>query len=134
MSTLEKELNELVDYLNENYNQDSDNYNIIFGSKPGIIEYNDHIVISLWACGAIACIYDQIFFISEDDGNWWINSEEKEYGKFGYQDSFSIGWAESFINAMSELKKYVWEHGNPVYYSGTREQIICHYRLGKNNK
>ena len=37
MSTLEKELNELVDYLNENYNQDSDNYNIIFGSKPGII-------------------------------------------------------------------------------------------------
>ena len=41
MSTLEKELNELVDYLNENYNQDSDNYNIIFGSKPGIIEYNE---------------------------------------------------------------------------------------------
>ena len=86
MSTLEKELNELVDYLNENYNQDSDNYNIIFGSKPGIIEYNDHITISLWGCGAIACIYDQIFFISEDDGNWWVNSEEKEYIVIIYGD------------------------------------------------
>lgn len=131
MNTLEIELKGLVDYLNKNYNQDSDDYSIFCGSKPGVVEYNDHIAISLWACGAIVCIYDQMFFISEDDGYWWVNDEEKEYGRFGYQDSFSIGWAESFINAMSDLKKYVWEHGHPVYFSGLDEKIICHYRLGK---
>lgn len=131
MDTLKNELKELVDYLNKNYNQDSDNYSIFLGSKPGVIEYNDHIAISPWACGAIVCIYDQMFFISEDDGCWWVNNEEREFGRFGYQDSFSIAWAESFINAISDLKKYVWEHGHPVYFSGLDKKIICHYRLGK---
>ena len=65
MNTLEIELKGLVDYLNKNYNQDSDNYSIFCESKPGVVEYNDHIAISPWACGAIVCIYDQIFFMDK---------------------------------------------------------------------
>lgn len=129
MEQIENELNNVVDWLNTNYNQESENYNIFIGSKPMVIEYNDHVAISTWACGAIVCIYDQLFFICEDDGNWWINEEEKEYGNLAYQDSFSIGWADSFMNALSSLKKYVDEHGKPVYFSGTN--VVCNYRLGK---
>ena len=126
------ELKDIVNWLNENYNQDSENYSIFFGSKPGVIEINDHTAISLWACGAIVCIYDQLHFIQEDDGYWWFNEEEEKHGRWGYQDGFSIGWAESFSNAMNELKNYVWEHGTPVYFSGT--DVVCHYRLGGENK
>ena len=129
MNKIENELNNVVDWLNANYNQESENYNVFVGSKPDVIEYNDHIAISTWACGAIVCVYDILYFICEDDGNWWINKEEKEYGRCGYQDCFSIGWVNSFINALSNLKKYVEEHGKPVYFSGT--ETICHYRLGK---
>ena len=128
--TIREELNAVVEWLNKNYNQDSENYNIFVGSKPGIIEYNDHIAISPWACGAIVCVYDQMYFIGEDDGYWWLNEEEdKKWGHYGYQTGFSIAWTESFTNAMNDLKKYVWEHGKPVYFSGLSEKIVCHYRL-----
>ena len=125
---MKEELKSIVEWLNENYNQDSDNYSIFQGAKPEVIRINDHTAVSLWACGAIVCIYDQLYFIEEDDGNWWINEEEKEYGKYGYQDGFSIGWTESFSNALVNLKKYTEENGSPVYYSGTDR--ICHYCLG----
>lgn len=124
-------LKAIVDWLNENYNQHSENYNIFFGSKPGIIEYDDHTAISPWACGAIVCIYDQLYFLGEDDGNWFISEDDARYGNYGYQTGFSIAWAESFSNALIELKKYVWEHGKPIYFSGLSEKIVCHYQLGK---
>ena len=128
---IKDELKEVVDWLNKNYNQDSENYNVFTGSKPGIIEYNDHIAISPWGCGAIVCIYDMLFFVSEDDGNWWLSEEEdKKYGHYGYQSGFSIAWSEGFAEAMKALKDYVWEHGTPVYFSGMPEKIVCHYRLG----
>ena len=129
---MKDELKNVVDWLNENYNQDSDNYSIFCGSKPGVVEINDHTAISLWGCGAIVCIYDQLYFIQEDDGYWWFNDEEKEYGRYAYQDRFSIAWAEGFAKAMTDLKKYVWEHGTPIYFSGT--EVVCHYRLGGEEK
>ena len=71
-----------------------------------------------------------MYFIEEDDGSWWINEEpDEEYGRCAYQDSFSIGWAESFTNAIKNLKEYVYTNGTPVYFSGLTEKIICHYTL-----
>jgi len=125
------ELEEITRWLESRYNQESENYNIFTGSKPEVLKYNDHTAVSLWACGAIVCIYDQIYFIGEDDGNWFVRDEEKDKrGYCGFQDSFSIGWSESFVKAMSDLKDYVWKHGKPVYFSGIDTKIVCHYRLG----
>ena len=124
MNTREQ-LQEIVDWLNRNYNQQTKNYDIFTGSKPGVIKYNDHIAISPWACGAIVCIYSILYFIEEDDGNWYMPEDEKCYG---CQTRFSIGWTDSFTTAMTELKKYVEEHGTPVYFSGT--DVICNYTLG----
>lgn len=126
---MKEELKSIVDWLNKHYNQDSEDYNIFLGAKPGVVRFNDHTAISLWACGAIVCIYDKIYFIQEDDGYWWYNDEEDKeyYGRYAYQDGFSIAWAESFSGALTELKKYVWEHGCPVYFSGT--EVVCHYCL-----
>ena len=45
----------------------------------------------------------------------------------GLQDRFSIGWVDSFTNAMLQLKKYIEENGTPVYFSGTN--VICNYTL-----
>lgn len=122
-------LTSIVSWLNNHYNQNSDNYDIFVGSKPGIIKYDEHTIISPWACGAIVCIGDMLYFLEEDDGNWLLNDEKKEYGNYGYQTEFSIGWAESFIGAMKRITEYVKENGQPVYFSGLSEKIICHYRL-----
>ena len=121
---MNEELQGVVDWLNDNYNQESENYSIFFGSKPGVVKYNDHIVISLWGCGAVVCIYDQLHFVGEDDGNWFIH-ELEHYGDV--QTGFSIAWADGFAEAISNLKKYVDEHGEPVYFSGT--DTVCHYKL-----
>jgi len=128
------ELKEIAEWLEEKYNQDSEDYSIFEGAKPGVLRYNDHTAVSLWACGAIVCIYDKIYFIGEDDGNWFVRDEEKDqYGYCGFQSSFSIGWTESFVRAMSDLKDYVWKNGKPVYFSGLKKKIVCHYRLDGNN-
>lgn len=122
-------LKNIVNWLNKNYNQDSKNYSIFNGAKPEVIRYDEHTAISLWACGAIVCIKSIMYFIGEDDGNWFL-SEAKRSGKYedyGYQDQFSIGWAKSFYNAMKKLEDYINKNGECVYYSGTN--IICHYTL-----
>jgi hypothetical protein len=85
-----KKLESIVRWLNENYNQESDNYSIIHGPKPEVVRYDEETAISLWACGAIVCIGSLLYFISEDDGNWFINYSGRDYG---YQSTFSIGWA-----------------------------------------
>ena len=90
-----------------------------------MIKYDEHTAISLWGCGAIVCIGSILYFIQEDDGNWFTHNEE--HGRIGLQTSFSIGWAESFSKALNDLVEYAKEHGEPVYYSGT--DIICHYTL-----
>lgn len=126
---MKEKLNAICNWLNKNYNQDSENYNIFAGAKPDVIKYDEHTAISLWACGAIVCLYDQVYFIEEDDGSWWIKEEPDEYGNCAYQGSFSIAWAESFTNAMKNLKEYVYTNGAPVYFSGISKKIICHYTL-----
>lgn len=90
-------LDEVIDYLNDHYNQASEAYNLFLGVKPQIVEYNDSAVISFWACGAIVKINDVLHFVSEDDGNWFIS-------KIGH--SFHIGWSDSYIDAIQTLKNY----------------------------
>lgn len=125
---MREKLKEICEWLNNNYNQETENYNIFFGSKPGVIKYDEHTAISPWACGAIVCIEDILYFIAEDDGNWWINEEKNtKHGDFGYLTKFSIAWGESFIDALKTLKDYVFQHGTPIYFSGT--DTICHYTL-----
>ena len=121
---LKEKLESIVYWLNENYNQDSENYSIFNGAKPEVIRYNKEIAISLWACGAIVCIGSLLYFISEDDGNWFIRDSE---GDYGLQSTFSIGWAESFTEAIKRLENYINKNGKPVYFSGTN--TICHYTL-----
>ena len=122
---MKEKLEAIVSWLNNNYNQESENYNIFVGSKPGVIKYDEHTAISPWACGAIVCIGSLLYFVGEDDGNWLL-IEGKEYG-CGLQDRFSIGWAESFVEAMNKLVEYTKENGQPVYFSGTK--VLCHYTL-----
>jgi hypothetical protein len=126
MNNTKKHLENIVNWLNENYNQDSDKYCIINGPKPEVVRYDKETAISLWSCGAIICIGSLLYFISEDDGNWFIRESERDYG---FQSTFSIGWAESFIKALKKLIEYTKENGKPVYYEGIKEKIICHYSL-----
>ena len=71
-----------------------------------------------------------MYFIGEDDGDWFVGEGVyKGYQNYGFLDSFSIGWANSFADAMTRLYEYVKANGEPVYYSGLEKKIICHYRL-----
>lgn len=121
---LKEKLESIVYWLNENYNQDSENYSIFKGAKPEVVRYDEHTAISLWACGAIVCISSSLYFIEEDDGNWFIRDSE---GDYGLQSTFSIGWAEKFTEAIKRLENYINKNGKPVYFSGTN--TICHYTL-----
>jgi hypothetical protein len=121
---IKEHLKNIVNWLNENYNQDSENYSIFMGAKPEVIRYDEHTAISLWACGAIVCIRSILYFITEDDGNWFLLETHEDYG---FQNIFSIGWAKSFSDAIKRLEDYIEENGEPVYFSGTN--TICHYTL-----
>lgn len=123
---MKDKLKSIVRWLNENYNQDSENYNIFSGAKPGVIRYDEHTALSFWGCGAIVCIESFLFFIEEDNGYWFIRDNEEERN-YGFQSTFSIGWAEGFADALKKLVDYTKENGQPVYYSKTN--IICHYTL-----
>lgn len=122
-------LRNIVNWLNKNYNQNSENYSIFNGAKPEVVRYDEHTAISLWACGAIICIGSIMYFIGEDDGNWFLLEAKRsdKYEGYGFQNYFSIGWAKSFSNAMIRLEDYIKENGEPVYFSGT--DTICHYTL-----
>ena len=72
---MKQKLSEIVSYLNARFNQQSEDYSIFFGAKPQIFRYDKETAISLWACGAIVCIGSILYFISEDDGNWFINEK-----------------------------------------------------------
>lgn len=129
MRKIEIKLNGVINYLNERFNQESNEYNFCLGAKPQVIRYDEDTAISIWACGAIVCINGMIYFISEDDGNWYCNDDY-------LQSIFSIGWAESFIKAFSNLNDYVKENGEAVRYSLGRDSEgntiygdICNYKL-----
>ena len=122
-------LEEIVHYMDNNFSQhsDNDNYSFIHGSKPMVFKYSDHVAISTWACGAIVCIGSIMYFLSEDDGDWFLVDDNDR--RYGMQDSFSIGWVDSFTDALLRLKKYTEENGTPVYFSGIEPKTICHYTL-----
>ena len=129
LSKTELKLNDIIQYLNKRFNQDTSEYSFIQGAKPQVIRYDKETAISTWACGAIVCIEDIIYFFSEDDGTWYCDDK-------GSQTNFSIGWADSFINAFNSLSDYVKENGEPVRYNlGTDSEgntiygDICHYKL-----
>ena len=128
---VKEKLKEIIDWLNDNYNQQSENYDIFCGSKPAVIRYDDCTAISTWACGAIVCISRFIYFLQEDDGHWF-SIDDSEEARLSLQDSFNIAWAESFANAMLKLKEYVDENGEPVYFSDT--DTICYFKLTKKEK
>lgn len=65
---MKKKLDEIVEYLNKRFYQGSKEYNFIHGPKPQVIRYDKDSAISIWACGAIVCIGNSIYFIEEDDG------------------------------------------------------------------
>lgn len=117
-----KYLSSIVDYLNENYSQDSSNYCIFRGAKPEVIKYDEHTVISFWACGAVVCRGSILSFIYEDDGNWFIAEEASE-------QSFSVGWSSSFRDALQRIEDYVKENGKPVYFEGIEEKVIAYYAI-----
>ena len=123
---MKEKLKAIVKWLNDHYNQESDNYNVFIGSKPDVIKYDEETAIATWACGAIVCIGSLLYFIEEDDGNWFMNDEKRDYAT---QSCFSIAWANSFAQAMNKLVKYVEKNGKPVYFSGTK--TICNYTLIK---
>lgn len=145
-----EKLESIVCYLNDRFNQDSEEYSIFNGSKPQVIRFDSETAISVWACGAIVCIGNQLSFIGEDDGNWfapeYIEAEginesnidfRLKYSECGILSGFSLGWAKSFIKAMTDLDKYVEENGEPYYYTlgcdkegnTIYSENICGYRL-----
>lgn len=123
--TLQK-LNEIVDYMSSEY----DDYNL--KSLTEVIRYEDKIAISVWACGAIVYIDGSIYYITEDDGDWWVEvalNEDIPHRKiYGYMSPETcIGWAKDIANAYIRLVDYIEAHGKPVYYVGIDE--ICYYKL-----
>jgi len=122
-------LKRIIAYMNKHFGQDSEEYSIFWGGKPQVIRYDPTTAISIWSCGAIVCMSRMVYFIQEDDGNWF--SEE------GGQSSFSLGWGESFVKAFNDLNEYVKENGVPYYYQlGTDNdgntiysENICGYEL-----
>lgn len=126
--TTKGKLNDVIGWLNREYNQESPKYSISDGPKPEVIRYDEETAISLWACGAIVCIGDQIYFIDEDDGFWFTTDTEHNYA---LQGSFCIGWLDSYTEALRRLNNYVKDNGSPVYYSDYYSDTgrICHYEL-----
>lgn len=132
-------LKKVLDYLNERFNQNSEEYSIVDGAKPQVIRFDERTAISLWGCGAIVCIGQMLYFIQEDDGSWfapeYITVEAAESNldfwkscpHIGMQSNFNIGWIESFSNALKALDEYVKANGTPFYYKGT--DTICGYEL-----
>lgn len=112
MDRTEEKLNKIVAYLEENFNQASENYSLIYGAKPQVIRFDNETAISTWACGAIVCIGHLLYFIGEDDGHWFCNKKDKY--DFGYLKRFSIGWADFFLKALTDLQKYAKENGIPL--------------------
>lgn len=121
----------VVEYLNDNYGPDE--------SHPkGVIiyPYVDKIVFTCWDCGAIVYVNGGIYYISEDDGYWWVEKSTFQINGsntrevFGYLDEgICIAYAPYIADALIRLKEYVDKNGTPVYYAGIEPPRICHYIL-----
>ena len=110
VSDINKKLNSVADYLNGRFTQDSEEYNIGAGAKPQLIKFDEDTLISTWACGAIVCIDDLMYFIEEDDGHWFFNRDV--YDNMGCLNYFNVEWTGSFIQAMSAVSEYKKRSGS----------------------
>lgn len=120
-------LKQIADWLESRFNQETitvDQY--VIQPNVEVLKYDEHTAISLWECGAIVCIGSILYFVGEDDGNWFVCNDDDFVG---FQSAFCIGWTSSFIAALERLEKYVNDHGTPIYWSGNPEKGICHYKL-----
>jgi len=70
-----------------------------------VARYDEDTAVSVWEHGAIVCTGDQLKFIGEDSGIWYVL--EDKYGEYGYQEGFSVCWAMPFAKAMSDLYEHV---------------------------
>lgn len=95
------DINEVVDYLNQNYNQQREE------DIPNIDVYDKETIIAFWGCGAFVLHQDIITDIYEDDGHWFADT--------GYSNHYNKDWIDSKIAAYSHLKDYLKEHGYPEY-------------------
>lgn len=98
---------EIINYMNNHFNQDSDDYNFLFGPKNVVIRLDDTTAVSTWDCGAIVCRDTKTFFIDEDDGHWFISERN---------NGFSSAYMKSFGDAMIALDTYLKENGIPFHY------------------
>lgn len=96
------DINKVVDYLNENYNQQREE------EIPKIDVYDKETIIAFWGCGAFVLHKDLIMEIYEDDGHWFGH----ETGEF---NTYNKSWIVSQISAYNNLKDYLKEHGYPEY-------------------
>lgn len=120
-------LNQIANWLESKFNQETitvDQY--VIQPNVEVLKYDEHTAISLWECGAIVCIGSILYFVGEDDGNWFVHNDNDFVG---FQSAFCIGWTSSFIAALERLEKYVNNHGTPVYWSDNPEKGICYYKL-----
>lgn len=118
------DINKVVDYLNENYNQQREE------EIPEIDVYDKETIIAFWGCGAFVLHNDIVTDIYEDDGYWFVNQN--------YNNMYSKDWIDNKINAYNHLKGYLKEHGYPEYSDihidefGQKEywdKDICGYSL-----
>lgn len=118
------DINEVVDYLNQNYNQQREE------DIPNIDVYDKETIIAFWGCGAFVLHQDIITDIYEDDGHWFADT--------GYSILYNKDWLDSKITAYNHLKEYLKEHGYPEYSVihvdefGQKEywkQDVCGYSL-----
>jgi hypothetical protein len=104
-------LNKVTDYLNKNYYQSSENYEkIICTDKTNVFTLCDNrCIVSTWQCGAIVSIEKQIFFISEDDGYWFVKNL-KDYNGYEYigcrTGGSALGNATATARALIDLFNY----------------------------
>lgn len=104
-------LNKVTDYLNKNYYQSSENYEkIICTDKTNVFTLCDNrCIVSTWNCGAIVCINKQMFYVSEDDGHWFVQNLK---GDNGYEyvgcktGGTALGHITSITRALNDLLKY----------------------------
>ena len=124
------DINKVVDYLNENYNQQREE------EIPEVDVYDKETIIAFWECGAFVLHKNLITDIYEDDGHWFGNEKENFY-------TYSKGWIDAKIAAYNHLKDYLKEHGYPEYSVihvdefGEKEywdKDICGYSLIKKDE
>lgn len=107
-------INEVIDYLNNTYNQDTEK------NPENILEkYAVDCVIGYFGCGAYVVIGCMMYTIYEDDGHWFVPDD----------NVLNVSWAVQQEIALNEINTYMKTYGAPIYYTNTNR--VCGYSLNK---